>query len=36
MAVLRKRSTNITPEALSSSYLTGEPPMGISMMTLTS
>src|SRR3569833_791759 len=36
MAVYRKRSTTSAPEALSSSYLMGSPPIGTSMMTLTS
>src|SRR4029450_12107271 len=36
MAVCRKRSTNMAPDFLSTSYLTGAPPCGISMMTLTS
>src|SRR5882724_9516671 len=36
MAVCRKRSTKSAPESLSSSYFTGSPPKGISMMALTS
>src|SRR5215813_8184374 len=36
MAVCRKRSTNSAPDSLSSSYFTGSPPRGISMMAFTS
>src|SRR5215471_4435528 len=36
MAVCRKRSTTNVPAALSISYLIGSPPIGTSMMTLTS
>src|SRR5262245_1801708 len=36
MAVCRKRSTTKVPAALSISYLIGSPPIGTSMMTLTS
>src|SRR5215510_6776674 len=36
MAVCRKRSTTKVPAALSISYLIGSPPIGASMMTLTS
>src|ERR1700744_6339184 len=32
MAVCRNRSTTIAPDALSSSYFTGVPPTGISMI----
>src|SRR5512139_138471 len=36
MAVFMKRSTKIAPESLSTSYFTGSPCAGISMMTLKS
>src|SRR5208282_2025745 len=36
IAVCRNRSTNSAPESLSSSYLTGSPPCGISTTTLMS
>src|SRR6478735_5303471 len=36
MGVCRKRSTTSVPAALSISYLIGSPPIGTSMMTLTS
>src|SRR5579859_240102 len=36
MAVCRKRSTNIAPDSLSTSYLIGTPPSGISITTLMS
>src|SRR5436190_8870622 len=36
MAVYRNRSTNSAPDALSTSYLIGSPPIGTSTMTFTS
>src|ERR1700761_984976 len=36
MAVCKKRSTNIAPDSLSTSYLIGTPPSGISITTLMS